>query len=268
MSEQPIGIFDSGIGGLTVCKAINELLPGENIIYFGDTARFPYGTRSVETIIRYSREISSYLLSRDVKMIVIACNTSSAAALETLQNELPVPVIGVIDAGARAACARHNSGPIGVIGTRATVASGSYVRAVNSVKAGMEILQQQATLFVTITEEGMIDTDIARLAAREYIQNMYGRGVRTLILGCTHFPLLKKAIQDVYSDLDLVDTGIEIAHEVQSMLHKKNLENKTNPGHIGSIELYASDITDTLERLKNMFFFKNGTVIEKLIISG
>ncbi|HOO70707.1 MAG TPA: glutamate racemase [Spirochaetota bacterium] len=268
MSEQPIGIFDSGIGGLTVCKAINELLPGENIIYFGDTARFPYGTRSVETIIRYSREISSYLLSRDVKMIVIACNTSSAAALETLQNDLPVPVIGVIDAGARAACARHHSGPVGVIGTRATVTSGSYVRAITSVKAGMEVLQQQATLFVTITEEGMIDTDIARLAAREYIQGMYDRGMRTLILGCTHFPLLKKAIQDVYPDLDLVDTGIEIAHEVKSMLHKKNLENKTNPGHIGSIELYASDITDTLERLKNMFFFKNGTVIEKLIISG
>lgn len=268
MSDRPIGIFDSGIGGLTVCKAINELLPEENVIYFGDTARFPYGTRSVETIVRYSREISAYLLSRSVKMIVIACNTSSAAALEKLRDEMPVPVMGVIDAGARAACSRPSSGPIGVIATRATVNSESYVRAIKKIDKGRDVIQQQATLFVTITEEGMIDTEIARLAAREYIGDMHRKGVRTLILGCTHFPLLKKAIHDVYPDLDLVDTGIEIAHEVLATLNKKNLENKNQPSHKGNIELYASDITDTLQRLKDMFFCKNDTRIEKLIISG
>jgi len=268
MSDRPIGIFDSGVGGLTVCKAVNELLPAENIIYFGDTARFPYGTRSVETIVRYSREISAHLISRSVKMIVIACNTSSAAALDRLRDELPVPVIGVIDAGARAACARHVAGPIGVIATRATVGSESYVRAIKKIDAGREVLQQQATLFVTITEEGLIDSEIARLAAREYIGDMHLRGVRTLILGCTHFPLLKRAILDVYPDLDLVDTGVEIAHEVRATLHKKNLENIGDPSHKGIIELYASDITDTLQRLKNMFFCKNDAKIEKLIISG
>jgi glutamate racemase len=201
-------------------------------------------------------------------MIVVACNTSSAAALETLQRELPVPVVGVIDAGARAACARHRQGPLGVIATRATVASGSYERAIASLNPRLRVLQQQATLFVTITEEGMIDSDIARMAAREYLQDMYDRGMRIVILGCTHFPLLKKAINDVYPDLDLVDTGIEIAHEVQRTLGKKNLENNCDVSHTGTIELFASDITDTLQRLKDMFFFKNGRSIEKLIISG
>ena len=268
MSDRPIGIFDSGIGGLTVCKAITEILPGEHVIYFGDTARFPYGTRSSETIIRYSREIASYLMSRNVKMIVIACNTSSAAALEILQKELPVPVMGVIDAGARAACQRHKTGPIGVIGTRATVKSESYVRAIHAISPAVPVLQQQATLFVTLTEEGMLDTELTRLAAKEYISALYDRGVRTLVLGCTHFPLLKNAIRQVFTDMDLIDTGIEIALEVQQTIRKKNLENNAKKGIMGNIELYASDITDTLQRLRDIFFYNGNASFEKLIING
>ena len=266
--QNPIGIFDSGIGGLTVCKAINDLLPAENIIYFGDTARFPYGTRSAETILRYSREIAHYLLSRNVKMIVIACNTSSAASLECLREELPVPVIGVIEAGARAACSRLNGDSIGVIGTRATVGSGSYVKAVRSIRPDVDVLQQHATLFVSLTEEGMIDTEIARMLTREYLQDMYDRGIRTLILGCTHFPLLKKTISRVYPDMTLIDTGIEIAHEVRQILKGKNLENMRPPGYKGTIELYASDITDTMLRLKEIFFNHRGNSLQKLIING
>lgn len=268
MSDKPIGIFDSGVGGLTVCKAVSERLPSENLIYFGDTARFPYGTRSRETIISYSREITSYLVSRDVKMIIIACNTSSAAALEILQRENSIPIIGVVEAGARAACSRPGSGAIGVIATRATVNSQSYIRAINAINSSIKVYQQQATLFVTLAEEGLTDHPIARLAAREYLHDMYMQNVRTVILGCTHFPLLKKAINDEYPDIGLVDTGEEIALEVEHILKQKNLENPGYSGHKGTVELYASDITDTLQRLKNVFFQRNGSEIQKLTITG
>ena len=206
MSDKPIGIFDSGIGGLTVCKAINELMTDENIIYFGDTARFPYGTRSKETIIRYSAEITNYLISREVKIIVIACNTSSAAALDVIREHVSVPVIGVIDAGARAACKKMKNNTIGVIGTRATVNSNSYIHAIRRVNDKAKVYQQQASLFVALTEEGMTDNEITRLTAKEYLDDIYNLGVRTLILGCTHFPLLKKAIKDVYKEMELIDT--------------------------------------------------------------
>ncbi len=268
MSERAIGIFDSGIGGLTVCKAIHDLLPGENIIYFGDTARFPYGTRSKETIIRYSGEITGYLISRNVKMIVVACNTASAAALDFLRGEVNIPVVGVIEAGVRAACKRIKNRIIGVIGTRATINSLSYVKAIRQLDPEIKIFQQQATLFVPLIEEGIIDSEITRLTVKNYLQELYEQGVRTLILGCTHFPLLKKTINDIYSDLDLVDTGIEIAAEVEKILKEKNLAIKDDINNKGTIELYASDITETLERLKEMFFGHNDTSITKLVING
>ncbi|MDY6933534.1 MAG: glutamate racemase [Spirochaetota bacterium] len=265
MDKRPIGIFDSGVGGLTVCKSIRDILPSENIIYFGDTLRFPYGTRSHDTIISYSREISQYLNTRDVKLIVVACNTSSAVALETLRNENTIPIIGVIDAGARAACRRLKGNTIGVIATRATVRSLSYVKAISKISPEIETIQQDASIFVSLTEEGWIDDDVTRLSAKKYLQNMYNSGIRTLILGCTHFPLLKKAINDVYPDLDLVDTGIEVAVEVQRILKEKKLE---NTGNMGDTILYASDITDVLQRLKEMFFEENSSTISRLIING
>lgn len=264
-SESPIGIFDSGVGGLTVCRSIRNLLPDENIIYFGDTLRFPYGTRSIDTIIGYAREISSYLMSRDVKMIVIACNTASAAALDVLKKEIPIPVIGVIEAGARAACSRINGDKIGVIATRATVSSGSYKKEIENLCPGTSVFQQQASLFVSLTEEGWIDGEITRLTAREYIEPMYQAGVRTLILGCTHFPLLKHSINSVYPDIDLIDTGEEIAREVAEILKQKYLENKKGKA---SIELYASDITETILRLEKLFFPGEDSGIQKLIING
>ncbi|HON78603.1 MAG TPA: glutamate racemase [Spirochaetota bacterium] len=269
MNTKPIGVFDSGVGGLTVCKAMKDIMPGEHIIYFGDTGRFPYGTRSIETIIRYSREITDYLKSRDVKMIVIACNTSSAAALDVLRRESDIPVLGVIDAGARAACKKAGKSSyrdmIGVIATRATVKSESYVKAVQAISPRMNVLQRHATIFVSLTEEGWIDDEITRLAAKKYIQEIYDEGVRVLILGCTHFPLLKKAIQEVYPDIELVDSGVEVAWEAQKILKEKNLENSDGDG---GIELYTSDITDSMERMKELFFGNNGTTISKLIIDS
>ncbi len=268
MPERPIGIFDSGIGGLTVCKAIHELLPGENLIYFGDTARFPYGTRSQDTIIRYSREITEYLISREVKMIVVACNTASAAALDELRSSYTVPFTGVIEAGARAACKRCSSDVIGVIATRATVRSESYIREIKAIRPELEVMQQQGTLFVTLTEESMTDHEIARLTSREYLQEMHASGVRTLILGCTHFPLLKNAITDVYPDMDLVDTGVEIAREVKAILREKNLAIENSDNKVGTIELYTSDITESMQRQKEIFFGPDGSEISQLRLKG
>ncbi len=268
MSDKPIGIFDSGVGGLTVCEAVHNRLKNENIIYFGDTGRFPYGTRSKETIIRYSREITSYLISRDVKMIVIACNTASAAALETIINDVDVPVIGVIKAGARAACSRVKNNLIGVIGTKATINSDSYKNEIRKINPAIDVVQQQATLFVPLVEEGLTDGEITRATIREYIQDIYEKKVRTLILGCTHFPLLKEAINSIYPDIDLIDTGVEISSEVEDILKEKNLDNKTVNDNKVNIELYASDITETLMRLKDLFFHTNGSTIEKLVING
>jgi len=265
VNVNPIGIFDSGVGGLTVCKAIRDLMPSEHLIYFGDTARFPYGTRSHDTIIRYSREIAGYLQSRSVKMIVVACNTASAVALETLQKEIDVPVIGVIGAGARAACRVQTNGVVGVVATRATVNSLSYEKAILAIRPEMRVIQRHATIFVSLTEEGWVDDDITRLAAEKYLRGMHDEGVRTLILGCTHFPLLKNAIRDVFPEMVLVDSGYEVALEIKRMLEEKNLENLNNDG---LVELYASDITDTLQRLKDMFFGANGSGIRKLIIDS
>jgi glutamate racemase len=265
MDSRPIGIFDSGVGGLSVCKAIKDAMPAEDIIYFGDTNRFPYGTKAIETVIRYSREITAYLIGRNVKMIVVACNTASAAALNVLKKENDIPIIGVIDAGARAACKKANGKKIGVIATRATVASESYINAIKSILPDIKVIQQHASIFVSLVEEGWIDDDIARLAVKKYIHDMYSNGVRTLILGCTHFPLLKKAINDVYPDISLIDTGEEIALEVNIILKEKNIENSRAGGNI---TLYASDITDTIERLKNMFFGADANKISKLIIDG
>ena len=265
MNKSPIGIFDSGVGGLTVCKAIRELLPSEHIIYFGDTMRFPYGTKSIDTVIGYSREITDYFMTRGVKMVVCACNTASAAALEVLKAEYAVPVIGVIDAGARAACSRLSGNKLGVIATRATVKSGAYVRAVHALRPEADVLQQHASVFVSLVEEGWIDEEITRIAAAKYLAELYDNDVRTVILGCTHFPLLKNAIQDIYPDIDLVDTGREIACEVKEILTKKNLENQDGTG---IIELYASDITDTLQSLKELFFGSDAIGVDKLILSG
>lgn len=263
MDKRPIGIFDSGVGGLSVCKAIKDAMPAENIIYFGDTNRFPYGTKAIETVIRYSREIVSYLISKNVKMIVIACNTASAAALSILKKENDIPIIGVIDAGARAACGKASGNKIGVIATRATVASESYINAIKAILPDADVIQQHASIFVSLVEEGWIDDDIVRLAVKKYIMDMYSNGVRTLILGCTHFPLLKNVINNVYPELSLIDTGEEIALEVKKILEDKNIENS---GHKGKITLYASDITDTIERLKDMFFGGDSNKITRLII--
>ena len=224
MNRAPIGIFDSGIGGLTVARAIYERLPHESTIYFGDTARVPYGPKSPDTVRRYSLEILHWLLGQGVKAVVIACNTSTAHALDALQAESSVPVIGVIEPGARAAVSAMRRGPIGVIGTAGTIASNAYARAIQAAKPGAAVEQKACPLFVPLVEEGWFEHPAAELIALEYLQPLKHANVDVLVLGCTHYPLLKPLLQRIMGpDIRLIDSGEETAATVQGVLHSTGL---------------------------------------------
>jgi glutamate racemase len=225
MNRSPIGIFDSGIGGLTVARAIFEQLPGESTVYFGDTARVPYGPKSPETVRRYSLEILRWLLEQRVKVVVIACNTSTAHALETLQAESPVPVIGVIEPGAAAAAAADLNRPIGVIGTAGTIASNAYAKAIRRARPDAKVEQRACPLFVPLVEEGWFEHPAADLIAREYLTPLTAADVGALVLGCTHYPLLKPLLQRVMGPgVRLIDSGEETARAVASALRERGLE--------------------------------------------
>jgi glutamate racemase len=224
MNPSPIGIFDSGIGGLTVARAVYERLPHESTVYFGDTARVPYGPKSPETVCRYSLEILEWLLGEGVKAVVVACNTSTAHALDTLQEQSPVPVIGVIEPGARAAAAASARGTIGVIGTAGTIASNAYARAIHRARDAALVEQRACPLFVPLVEEGWFEHPAAELIAREYLEPLRRAEVDTLVLGCTHYPLLKPLLQRVMGpDVRLIDSGEETAAAVEQALREESL---------------------------------------------
>jgi glutamate racemase len=221
-SDRPIGVFDSGIGGLTVVRELRARLPDESIIYFGDTARVPYGAKSPATVARYSEEAAAFLLSRDVKLIVIACNTATAHAFDRLSTTLPVPVIGVIEPGARAAVSASRTGRIGVIGTAGTIRSGAYDLAVRRRLDSARVYAQPCPLFVPLVEEGLCDGEATRIIAREYLEPLREMDVDVLILGCTHYPLLRPLLQDVMGpDVTLVDsaeqTALDVAQALESL---------------------------------------------------
>ena len=220
----PIGVFDSGLGGLTVAHAIMRQLPSESLIYFGDTARVPYGPKSPETVRRYSREIAAYLLEQGVKAIVVACNTATAHALPALQDELDVPVIGVVEPGARAAVRASRNGRIGVIATNGTIKSGAYVRAIHAAAPDADVLALACPLFVPLVEEGWTEHDATRAIAREYLEPFRDHAVDTLVLGCTHYPLLKPLIADIVGpDVRLIDSAEETAADTQRLLAEHSL---------------------------------------------
>ena len=224
MNKAPLGVFDSGIGGLTVARALFERLPNESIIYFGDTARVPYGPKSPDTVRRYSAEILAYLLKRGVKAVVIACNTSTAHALGYLKERSPVPVVGVIEPGARAAVAATKTGTIGVIGTAGTIASGAYERAITALRPDVRVYSRPCPLFVPLVEEGWFDHPAAELIAREYLEPLKRAQVDVLVLGCTHYPLLKKLLSRVMGpDVKLVDSAEETAKVVSDELERQGL---------------------------------------------
>ena len=238
--DAPIGVFDSGVGGLTVVKELTRRMPQESILYFGDTARVPYGPKSAETVLRYSREAAAYLSSRGVKAIVIACNTATAHAYEQLKEALPIPVIGVVEPGARAAANATQTGRVGVIGTNGTIRSGAYDFAVRALVPDARVYSQPCPLFVPIVEEGWSHTEVARLACREYLAPLHEVEVDVLILGCTHYPLLRDMIQETMGpSVTLVDSAAETASEFEGVLRDTGLLRA--PDKKGELSFVASD---------------------------
>lgn len=224
MSSAPIGIFDSGVGGLTVTGAVFHTLPAESTIYFGDTARVPYGPKSPETVRRYSLEILHWLVGQGVKLVTIACNTSTAHALQALQAASPVPVVGVIDPGARAAVRASVTGRIGVIGTAGTIASGAYTRAIQALRPDAVVEARACPLFVPFVEEGWFDHPATELVAREYLAPLMAAKVDAVVLGCTHYPLLKPLLQRVLGPgVRLIDSAEETAATVGQLLRDQGL---------------------------------------------
>jgi glutamate racemase len=250
-AKLPIGVFDSGLGGLTVVKELHRRLPNEDIIYVGDTARVPYGTKSPATIRRYALQISFFLIQRRVKAIVVACNTASALALRALRT-LPIPVIGVIDPGARAAVMGSSTLRVGVIGTKATVNSHAYKRAIQSYAPKAKVWESACPLFVPLVEEGWTDHKVTRQVARAYLRPVLAKGVDALVLGCTHYPLLKSTLQRVVGrDVALIDSADETARAVQERLRKEGSLN--SGGRRGRTQYFVTDNPASFSRLGGRF---------------
>lgn len=231
--SRPIGVFDSGIGGLTVVKAVRELLPNENIFYLGDTARVPYGGKSPVTVERYSREMIEMLVAEDVKAIVIACNSASAVALPKIEGDLRIPIVGVIQPGAQAAVAATRNRHVGVIGTRATIKSGAYERAIHALDSDIDITARPCPLLVPLIEEGWLNDEITDRIIARYLEPLVRQGIDTLVLGCTHYPLLVDAISRfLQGKVTLVDSAKNCAKAVEQLLNRESIRNPKGSGKL------------------------------------
>lgn len=263
--EAPVGVFDSGIGGLTVVSELMRQLPGESIVYVGDTARVPYGPKSPETVRRYAREIATFLMSQGVKAVVIACNTATAHALDALRGELDVPVVGVVQPGARAAVAATATGRIGVVGTAGTIRSGAYERAIRALRADAQVTSRACPLFVPLVEEGWTDHPAARLVASEYLAPLQAAGIDTLVMGCTHYPLLKPLLGELLGpSVRLIDSAQETAAEVARVLRESGLAAPADrvPVH----RFLATDDPDQMLRLGRRFLGRAIEGVETLVL--
>ena len=230
-SSAPIGLFDSGVGGLTVLRQIFARLPREHTVYLGDTARVPYGTRSGEVVTRYALQSGKHLAAHQIKLLIIACNTVSAHSLPALTKAMPVPVLGVIEPGARAAAARTKGGTIAILGTPATVASGAYQAALRRLAPGAKVIARACPLFVPLAEEGWIDGEVPRLVAERYLADLRRSGVDTVLLGCTHYPLLARAISQVVGpDVAVVDGAEATAQAALELLESRGLARPEGAG--------------------------------------
>jgi len=255
MDKRPIGIFDSGVGGLTVVDKVFRLLPNEKIIYFGDTARVPYGNKSGETVKRFSKEIAKFLLRFNVKLIIVACNTASSLALDTLKRSLRVPALGVIKPGVEEALRATRSGRIGVIGTKATVNSSAYKNEIKAIKKSAFVVEKSCPLFVPLVENKWIDDEITRKIAKRYLAPILDERVDTLILGCTHYPLLKKVIGKIAGKgVRLVDSSMAVTKYTRDILAKNNL---SADGKKPKAKFFASDDTKNFSDLARVFLGKN-----------
>jgi len=245
---KPIGVFDSGVGGLTVFREIARELPHQPLVYFGDSARVPYGTKSPETVIRYSLQAAAHLLDRGIGMLVVACNTATAAALPALQAQLSIPVIGVVEPGARAAV-KVTRGHVGVIATEGTVRSQAYTRAIHALNPDIEVIESSAPLFVPLAEEGWANTHVAREVAEVYLSPLLDAGIDTLVLGCTHYPILRGTIEKVAGEkIAIVDSAETTAHSVRESLDG-DTPNDGEPEH----HFIVTDATERFRRIAGEF---------------
>lgn len=265
-SSAPIGVFDSGVGGLTVVREIMRQIPNERIVYFGDTARVPYGSKSKETVTRYSRQIIRFLKTQNVKAIVIACNTASAYALDEIEQEMDIPAIGVVKPGARVALDATRNGKIGVIGTEATINSQIYERYIKEHDTNAEVIGKACPLFVPLVEEGLLNDPVTDEIAMRYLSGLIDSGIDTLVLGCTHYPLIRETVGRVMGEgVTLVNPAYETARELRGMLEAERMLNETKP-ELGTnrYRFFVSDAADKFIRFANSII-KYGVLSAKLI---
>ena len=251
--EAPIGVFDSGVGGLTVAREIMRNIPNERIVYFGDTARVPYGNKSKDTILRYSRQIIRFLRTQEVKAIVIACNTASAYALEEIKRETDIPIIGVVKPGARVACDTTKNRRVGIIGTEATVNSGIYTKFIKEYNPQIQVLGKACPLFVSLVEEGWLKDPVTVEVAGRYRGEMMDKDIDTLMLGCTHYPLLRSTLSKIVGEgVTLVNPAYETARELKILLKCENLENPaTGCCETERYRFFVSDLADKFKQFAN-----------------
>jgi glutamate racemase len=279
LGEMPLGVFDSGLGGLTVVRALREMAPQENIIYLGDTARVPYGTRSPSTVIRYARACAKVLIDREVKALVIACNTVSAVAVEILRAELDMPVIGVVAPGARAAVraaemeAERTGGPppkIGVLGTVGTIASGAYSREVQKLSSRLEVVGQPAPLLVPLVEEGWISGEVPELAVRRYLERLLDAGAGVVVLGCTHYPLLRPVVEKVLLELaggpvPVVDGAVATGEVVCEFLREGRISAApASRNSTSELELLVTDQPVGFQRSADLFLGEHTPAVRQI----
>jgi glutamate racemase len=259
----PIGIFDSGIGGLTVVKKIDQYLPSENNIYFGDTARVPYGAKSNSTVIEYSIQDAQFLVNQNIKLLIVACNTASSVALNALKDKFDIPIIGMIEPGAQMALEKSKSGKIGVIGTYATINNKAYSNEIKKLDASAEVFEKACPLFVPLAEEGWTDHKATYAVAEEYLAELKQHKIDTLILGCTHYPILTKAIQDVVGDdVTLIDSGTAAARQVKKYLTENNYQNDS--GKKSSDKFFVSDVPTKFIEVAQRFLGREINEISKI----
>ena len=272
----PIGIFDSGVGGLTVYKALHERLPNERFVYLGDTARVPYGTKSLATVERYAVENSRFLAAHGIKLLVVACNTASALALPAIRAAINVPVMGVIEPGSRAAVEIAQGANIGVIATEATVQSHAYAKAIASMGATGKVIERACPLFVSLAEEGWADTDVARTVARDYLSEFSNTTLGALVLGCTHYPILKNVISEtVGRDVTLIDSGAATARDVESLLENSDLTHEDALALYQERQLcddldhfYVTDAAERFAKVAERFLGSAPSILEAVEIWG
>ncbi|HEX8795316.1 MAG TPA: glutamate racemase [Polyangiaceae bacterium] len=264
--DAPLGVFDSGLGGLTVVRALREALPAEHIVYLGDTARVPYGTKGAATVVKYALACARHLIARDVKALVVACNTVSAVAPDRLRADLDLPVLGVIEPGARAAVEATRSGRIGVLATAGTIASGAYPRAVAQLSTRAEVVGQPAPMLVPLAEEGWTDGEVPRLVVRRYVEPLAAAGVDVVVLGCTHYPLLRGVIEaEVHArvgpQVAVVDSARATASDVRTFLEARGLARSGGPG---DVKLLATDVPRTFREVATRFLGDAVTDVEQV----